>query len=283
MLIFAPFLEWRNDLNSKSGEGPSDQHGMVHVAIAPPKTLDEEIVKRVASLVGKEIIDTRLLLSGEIPRIIAAYSDSNAATSIVQSLRDAGLVAFSFGDSELRNRPAGFVAHTAKSGAGEVTFRDRRGGEARVEAGDAFLLLRGRIRRPPQEKVAATKMKLNVPATVLAGGIPIVRRVAKKTDIESFQVEDFVRIFDRRSSDPCVEIFQTHMDYAFLGPERTPTAPENFKILVTKLREWFPLAIFDERLTRHYKTDVPAAGPSEALEINCKLIYLCHLAMEERG
>jgi hypothetical protein len=119
--------------------------------------------------------------------------------------------------------------------------------------------------------------------TVLSGGIPIMRRVTQKTTKESFQAEDFVRIFDRRSSDPRVEMFQNHVDYTFLGPELTPSTPANFTIVVTKLREWFPLAIFDERLTRRFKTDVPAAGPGEALEINCKLIYLCHLAIERRG
>ena len=126
-------------------------------------------------------------------------------------------------------------------------------------------------------------MKLNVPATVLAGGIAIMKRITKKGAKEFFRAEDFVRIFDRKSSDPRVEMFQNHFDYTFLGPELTPSTPANFKIVVTKLREWFPPAIFDERLTRHFKTDVPVSGPEEALEINCKLIYLCHLAIERRG
>jgi len=126
-------------------------------------------------------------------------------------------------------------------------------------------------------------MKLNVAATVLTGGIPIMRRVTEKTAKESFQAEDFVKIYDRRSSNPRVEMSQNHVDYTFLGPELTPSTPANFNIVVTKLREWFPLAIFDERLTRRFKTDVPASGPAEALEINCKLIDLCHLAIERRG
>lgn len=192
-------------------------------------------------------------------------------------------MAFVCRDSELRNRSASFVAHTTRSGGREVIFWDRRGGEVRVEAGDAFLIIGGRIQSTTQEKTSTTKMKLNVPATVLTGGIPIMRRVTQKTTTESFQAEDFVRIFDRRSSDPRVEMFQNHVDYTFLGPELTPSTPANFKIVVTKLREWFPLAIFDERLTRHFNADVPAAGPGEALEINCKLIYLCHLAIERRG
>ena len=253
-----------------------DRHDAVYVAVAPPKTPGEGLVRTVASLVGKEIVDTRLLLAGEIPRIIASCPDSDTAESMARGLRNAGLVAFVCRDSELRNRSAVFVARAARSGAGEVIFSDRSGTEVRIEADDAYLIIRGRMPIAPQEKTSTTKMKLNVPATVLTGGIPVMRRVTKKTTQESFQAEDFVRIFDRRSSDPRVEMRQNHVDYAFLGPERTPSTPANFTTLVTKLREWFPLAIFDERLTKRYKTDVPAAGPREALDINCKLVYLCH-------
>ena len=280
MLIFAQSTERGNDLKNNLGERLRDQHEVVHVAVAPPKTPGEGLLRTVASLVGKEIVDTRLMLAGEIPRIIASCPDTDTAESMAQGLRDAGLVAFVCRDPELRNRSAGFVAHTARSGAGNVIFSDRRGTEVRIEAGHAFLIIRGRMQSATQEKTSSTKMKLNVPATVLTGGIPIMRRVTKKTTQESFQVEDFVRIYDRRSSDPRVEMFQNHVDYAFLGPELAPSTPANFQIVVTKLREWFPLAIFDERLTRRFKTDVPAAGPREALEITCRLIYLCQLAGE---
>ncbi|MHB8056017.1 MAG: hypothetical protein ACYDH3_12300, partial [Candidatus Aminicenantales bacterium] len=148
---------------------------------------------------------------------------------------------------------------------------------------DAFLIIRGKRQSLTQEKTSTTKMKLNVPATLLTGGIPIMRRGPHNSIKESFQTEDFVRIYDRRFSDPRVEIFQNHVDYAFLGPELTPSTPTNFKILVMKLREWFPPAIFDERLTRHSITYGPVAGREEALQINCKLIYLSHLAIERPG
>lgn len=255
---------------------------MVYIAVAPPETLSADLLKRAAFLVGKEIVDTRLLLAGEIPRIIASYPNAEMADSMAQKLGDAGLVAFVCRDSELRSRPAGFIARTMRSGEKDVIFGDRRGGEVRVGAGDAFLIIRGRLQSATQEKTTTTKMKLNVAATVLTGGIPIMRRVTKKTAKEPFQAEDFVKIYDKRSSDPRIEMSQNHIDYSFLGPELTPSTPANFNIVVAKLREWFPLAIFDERLTKRYKTDVPAAGPAEALAINCKLIYFCHLALERR-
>ncbi len=262
--------------------GQRDQADVVHVGIAPPKTLDGDLLKKAASLIGKEITDTRLLFAGEIPRIIASYPDTNTAEAAARSLRDEGLVAFVCRDSELRNPAGGFVAHTMKSGGKEVIFGDRRGGEFRFEADGAFLIIRGRMPTVAEEKVSTSKMKLNVTATVLAGGIPIMRRVTKESTRGSIQAEDFLRIYDRKSTDPSVEMFQGHIDYSFLGPELAPSAPENFKLVVTKLRQWFPAAIFDERLIRRYKPDIPAASPGEALDINCKLIALCYLAGERR-
>jgi hypothetical protein len=114
--------------------------------------------------------------------------------------------------------------------------------------------------------------------TLLTGGIPIMRRVSRTANGELIRADDFVRIYDGKSSDPRVEMLQNHMDYAFLGPDLTPSTPVNFRLVVTKLREWFPQASYDERLMRSFKTDVPVAGPEEALEINCKLISLCYLA-----
>jgi len=234
----------------------------------------------VASVTGKEIPDVRLLLAGEIPRIVVSVNDADTANAIARGLRDAGLVAFVCADSELRNRSSAFAAHAADPGEGGVMFRDRRGREVSVRAGDAFLVIRGRLKSARHETTSTTKMKLNVTATVLAGGIPVIRQVTRKTDQESFRAEDFVRIFDRRSPDPRVEMFQNQLDYSFLGPALTPSAPANFEILVKKLRQGFPLAIFDDRLTRASKSDVPVAGPEERLEINGKLIYLSYLTAE---
>ena len=180
---------------------------LVHVAAAPAKALGADLLGKVASLIGKEIADTRLLFAGEIPRIIASCPNADTADSIAQSLGDIGLMAFVCRDSELRNRPAGFKAHTTASGKGDVVFGNRQGGEVKIEAGDAFLIIRGRILGTAQEKTATTKIKLNVPATVLTGGIPIMRRVTEKDAKGAFQAEDFVMIYDWRSSDPRVELF----------------------------------------------------------------------------
>lgn len=259
------------------------RHEMVHVVAVPQGPPDEGLLRRAAHLLGKEIVDVRLLLAGEVPRIIADRTDADKADLLARDLRDAGITTFLCRDDELLSRSACLMANTMGHGEGKVIFGDRIGGKVTVGAGDAFLIIMGRRRSSAPENIPTTKMKLNVAATVLTGGVPIMRRVTKMTVGDSFQTENFVRIFDGRSSDPRVEMSQDHIDYAFLGHELTPSTPVNFKLLTAKLREWFPQAVFDERLTRSSRTGASAAGPGEALEINCKLIYLGHWALEHPG
>jgi len=76
-------------------------HDIVHVAIAPPDSLEATLIKREAAVVNKDPWETRLLLARKIPRIIAHYENNQTAESIAQSLRELGLMAIVCRDSEL--------------------------------------------------------------------------------------------------------------------------------------------------------------------------------------
>ena len=258
-------------------------HDMVHIAIAPPDALEAGLAEKVAAIVNKDLFGTRLLLGAKIPRIVGHYQTLQSAQSIAQSLRSLGLVAVVCHDSELRQPSSGrFRAHTLELGEGETTFRDR-GRQARViEAKSVFLILKGRVQTHTEEETTSSKMKFSLPATLLTGGIPIWRRVEEKSKNQSVQTDCFVRLYDRKSPEPSVEIFQLDFDYSGLGAKMASSL-ENLNTLVTELRNRFPEAVFDSRLTEHFGVDVPFATPGDEIEINCKLIYLCHQAVSCPG
>ena len=89
--------------------------------------------------------------------------------------------------------------------------------------------------------------------------------------------EWFLRLYERASSEPRVEMLQYDMDYLFLGAEATHSSMVNFISVVKRLREIYPQAFYDERLMRPFATDIPMTTPDEDLDINCKLIYFQHL------
>jgi len=260
------------------------RYDIVHVAIAPPVMLEASLVKEVAAIVNKDLYGTRLLLAGKIPRIIAHYQTIQTAESIAQRLRALGLVAIVCHDSELRKpSSAGFRAHTLKLGEGEVIFWDR-GGEARsMKAKNVFLILRGTMQTYTEKEAIRTRMKFSLPATVLTGGIPIWHRVKEKTRDKSLQTESFLRLYDGTSPEPGVEILQHDLDYSFLGAKLDSSSLGNFNTIVTKIRDTFPQAVFDDRLIEPFEVDVPSAMPGDHIGINCKLIYLYHQAVGSFG
>jgi hypothetical protein len=254
------------------------EYQIVHVAIMPPSNLESDLIEKVAAIVNKGTYDTRLLMTGGIPRIIAHCQSIPAAESMASSLRELGLVAFLCKDSELHRPAQSFRAHTLEIREREVLFWDKGGRDRRLESGDVFLILKGREQTYIEEEEAKAKMKFSLPMTMLTGGIPIWRRVKEQTSVQSQRSEYFLRLYDRKSSEDSVDILQGHVNYSFLGTEMTYSSLTNFSTLSAKLQGVFPQAIFDDRLTGSLAVTTPSGTGPDVLEVKLRLIYMCYAA-----
>ena len=256
---------------------------VMHIAVAPPANLDANLVRSVATVINKSPSYTRLLLVGEVPRVIAHYDSIQMAESVIQNLRDLGLIAIACRDSELRQFPQTFKAQTLEFGEKEVLFRDSAGREKKVVENNVFLILVGRMETSVEVETTKTKTKFSLTRTLLMGGIPIWRRVDEKTTAKSIQAEYFARLYERKSPDPGVEILQQHMNYSFLGTKVAVSSSTNFGTVVRRLREIFPQAIFDDRLAKPSVLTTSSSQVWQDIETNCKLIYLFHTEASGRS
>jgi hypothetical protein len=256
---------------------------IVHVAVAPPDRLEVNLIKQVAAIVNKDLYRTRLLLAGKIPRIIAQYDTLQAAELNAQSLRTLGLTVIVCKDSELRKPLQSFRTKTVKFEERAILFWDKDGQARRTESTDAFLIIKGRMQTHSKTEIIRTTRKISLPATLLTGGIPIWRRVEEIAEGKSIQDEMFLRLYERKSPEPSVEIFQYDLNYSFLGRGMTMSSLANFNSVVTRIRDIFPQTILDESLMRLSQVDTPTSTPQEVIEINCRLIYLYHQAVSDRG
>jgi len=249
---------------------------IVHVSIVPLPVLDINIVRQVAVIINKDLYSTRLLLAGKIPRIIAHYATLETAELNARRLRGLGLAVVICSDSELRKTANAFKTHSLKIEQSEFLFSDMGGHSIRRESKNTFLIISGQVQTYTSTEVTSSKMKFNLPATLLTGGIPIWRKVNEKTGETSVQTECFLRFYERASSEPVAEILQYDFDYSLLGVKLAPSSLVNFDAVVLKIRELCPQAIFDDRLAEYFKADIPFSTPWENIDINCKLIYLHH-------
>lgn len=260
-----------------------DKKDMVHIAIVSPDTPGEDLVKKVADIINKDLYGTRLLLAGNIPRIVAHYQDMPTAEPVARNLRALGLTAIVCRDSELRKPSRGFKAHTLTLGEEGVIFQDRDGETKRIETANAFMILKGARQSYTEKKTTSTRLKLNVPGTLLTGGIPVFRKVKENTRDISTETECFVRLYDRISAEPSAEIFQYDFDYSFLGAKLASSTFTNLNTTITELRDRFTQAVFDDSLTRPIRVDIPATTPEDDIEINCRLIFRYHQAVSNPG
>jgi hypothetical protein len=259
------------------------ENEVVHVVVAPPTTLDEELVKKVVAVVGKSHYETQLRLTGKIPKIIANYDIMSGAELAAKSLRELGLVVIVVSDSELRKPPEIFKARSLKFEDQAVMFGNRSNQSKRIEARDMFLILRGKMQTYTETEVTKTTRKLNITATLLTGGIPITKKVKEKSTKIEHQTESYIRLYDRTSPERVVQIQQHEFDYSFLGTEMVSSAAVNFTIVIRKIREAFPQAIFNESLVEPFGAKMPADTAQEIIEANCKLIYWYHQAVRNAG
>ena len=254
---------------------------IVYVAVISQANPSVDLVKAVAGIIGKDAYQTRLLLAGSLPRVVARCVGVREAEALARQLREVGLTTIVCSDAELRQPFHGVKAKTLEFGDRGVTFKTEGGEGLTLGAGAVFLIIKG-VRHPAsevEEGPVKTKRKLNVGATLLITGgmIPIFNKVKEKPKTVTPENEWFLRFYERASPEPRVEMLQYDMDYSFLGAETSMSSVANFINVVKRLREIYPKSIYDERLMKTYATDILMTTANEDIDINCKLIYFQHL------
>jgi hypothetical protein len=253
---------------------------IVHLVVGPSDNIDTTLVKEAAAILTKEPYETRMLLSGKLPHLIAHYRTAEEAEPAAKQLKTLGLVAFTVLDSELSRFPTTrFTARGVDFVEQKAVFRDNSNHNLTLETKDVFLILKGKYQISADKTVTTTKMKFNLTATLVTGGIPIWNKVKETTKANSDEMGFLIRIYDLGSSDPKVEFFENGFNYSSLGKDIAPSTTANFNSIAAKLRAIFPVAIFDDRLTQPMGTSQPYDRQANAVELNCKLIYLYHRAV----
>jgi hypothetical protein len=269
---------------------------VIHVTLDPTRTPAEGLVEKVAKILNKDVFAVRVILNGKIPKVAGHYPDLPTAESIAQDLRSLGYQVVMCRDSELRQRSRErFRAHTLQLGEREVSFRDKGVQTRTFEEGNLFLILRGTIKTRTGKVIGTTgnqvdasakeqkvTRSINIPATLMTG-IPVIKTTKEKAKVESVQYGEFLWLYDRASLEPVVEILQSSFDYSSLGDKKALSSSQNLNIIMTELKNIFPQAILDSRLTEHFRADVPFATLDDEVEINSRLIYLHHRAASGPG
>jgi hypothetical protein len=245
-----------------------------HVAIMPPQEASASLISQVSAIASQPDYQVRMMLAGRLPKFIAHFRDESAAKTAVNSLRDLKLTAFTITESELR-RPVApkLIARSITMEGEDSIFTSRDGTTKSMNRADVFLILTGRrTSSVGGETTTTTTMKVNLPATLLTGGIPVMKRVTTKTEETQKTAEQFIRLYLRESDIPEAEVRQFDFDYSFLGEKKGPTATGNIAVATDVLRRFFDQAYFDDRLLTGFISEAKSISGIDLGEQACVLL-----------
>ncbi len=256
---------------------------LMDIVIAPNAKLTEELTQKVAAILCRGLYHTRTLLTSKIPMIVTKQTDLHKIEDILHRIENLGLVSFSCKDAELQKPLRLFKANTLEFTDNNIIFKDKNAQLFRLESNNVFLILKG-IKRTFKEKEVVTKIKkLNITATLLTGGIPIRRTIQERTTETTTQDEIFIRLFEKNSVDFCLEIRQYGFNYSCLGSDMSPSSLYNINLIAKKIKEFFPEAVFNDKLGEFPLANISPTSPRDNIDIDCKLIYLYQVIKSHRS
>jgi hypothetical protein len=232
---------------------------MYLVAIGSLKGTIDETLKTLASDLGTTPYELRLLLNAGCPAVVLATVDEAAANAAVAAIRrnrhspvllDRRDVVTNDQMTLLREpqfTPAGLLAHPETS--------------ERLPYDDIAVILRATHRTSSETTQTVKERQLRPVMALATGGLIMSKTTTKSVTSSSVKSEAVLYLFRHSSQKPWL-LHERQVHYAGLGTELRPTSLENFAIVIRKLREHAPGAIYDERLM----SSRPMRGVAEGVE-----------------
>ena len=251
-----------------------------HIALMPSEKNEPGAADSIAGILKLDVYQARRLLSGTLPKLIAHFNSQEEAEMVAGSLGSFGLAVFTCEDSIVRRPPpVNFHPVTLRFEPGKITFTSQSQSVKVCESKDVFLLIKGNRSHVTEVEETKTTRKLSVGKTLLTGGIPVFNKVKEKTLTTTTETEQFLRVYSNTAMDPVLEIRQNGMDYKFLGVKLNYSSLVNFSSTVSDVKNNFPAAYFDNRLTG---LKMENSGEKE-FELDCRLLWLYYKSLKSEA
>lgn len=229
----------------------------------------------VAALVAEKActlaFEARQKLSGGSPVVIATFADPDRARTLVESLSQAGVPAFSVDTTEVRSGLQAWYVHRFVPGERSLQLESRDGERCELEYSKIDLLLVAICKAGEIKTTAAeTSRKFSLGKTLLAGGVPMTKKVKteKIVTVEDRDESLWLYTHDRRRF-----VFdRSAMTYEGLGESMQLTRDLNFAYLKRELQRLAPQARYDDRLLKRAAM-VRLIGPALNPEVDYDLAF----------
>jgi len=238
-----------------------------------------EMVQALAGALGIMVFEARQRLIGGGPSVVASFADHQQARDLAAKINQSGIKTMIVDATTVRLRDCFTIVRRFEFAERGLKIETHTGQQVTLPYGEMELLLTGTSVVGSSETITVVEKKFSLGKTLLAGGIPMTKKVERQEEISSEESEQVLYLY---THDRPAAIFSLNgVNYDGFGAEMKLSRRLNFSHLMGQLRLHVPDAAFDDRLlSRVSQTRLlgPAQGREASLDLAAEILARCLLA-----
>lgn len=227
-----------------------------------------ELVQGLSNALGITAFEARQRMIGTGPAVVANCADREQALALAKKLNQNGIATLVVDAAEVRGPARYFIVRRFELGEAALRIEQADRQQAEIPYGEIDLLLPATSIVEYSEKKTITKRTFSIGKTIMAGGIPMSKKVERQEEVTTEERGKVLYLF--AGNRPPVVFSQNRMIYDGLGKAMQLTRELNFTHLISELRRLCPGAVYDDRL-RNRAGLVRLLGPALDPETNLDL------------
>jgi hypothetical protein len=238
------------------------------------KEQTEELVQAISIALGITVFEVNQRMIGGSPVVLACFADPQQAWVLVEKLKNNDIVTLVVDVPEVRSRTGQIIVRRFELNESSLRIETGDGKGGNIPYGEIDLLLPATSSVKSSDTKTVSERKLSIGKTLIAGGIPMTKKVEHQEDVESIKHHKVLYLFVKRRKQPVV-FSQNGMTYDGLGTAMQISGALNFSYLVNELHRLCPRAAYDDRLTKRFgqaRLLGPTLNPDTHLDLAVEIL-----------
>lgn len=247
----------------------------MHVVVIPGWNEETtELAQAISDVLGITVFEARQRMIGGGPTVVASFADPQQALVLVKKLNQNGIATMVVDATVVRGRAGYFIVRRFELNESSLCIETADRQRAEVPYGEIDMLLLATSIVEYSETKTVTKRKFSFGKTMLAGGIPMSKKVKYQREVATEEHGKVLYLYASRRQQPVV-FSQDGMTYDGLGAAMKLSRELNFTYLISELRRRSPGAAYDDRLLKRVgQTRLlgPALNPETNIDLAAEIL-----------
>ena len=233
-----------------------------------------ELAQAISGAFGITVFEARQRMIGGGPTVLASFADPQQALALVKKLNQNGIATMVVDATAIRGRAGYFIVRRFELNESSLCIETADRQRAEILYGEIDALLPATSIVEYSETKTITERKFSLGKTMLAGGIPMSKKVEYQKEVATEERGKVLYLYASRQQQPAV-LSQDGMTYDGLGAAMKLSRELNFTYLISELRRLSPEAAYDDRLLKRVgQTRLlgPALNPETNLDLAAEIL-----------